>query len=304
MRNTSAIIEIRRLSSCSFDQAVKIWNEGFKGYFVDMTLSLDVYLSRLVREGLSPEFSLVAFCDGRPVGFLLNGFRENSGRTIAWNGGTGVSPEFRGRGVGKVLVKATLDLYDEFGVDVAMLEAISTNEPAIALYKQFGYEVVDRLISLRHEGGLPEHLFNREHSKSYVAERVAPHVVGSLEFYEELAPWQTHWQNVSRNQGAALIVSDASGVPVGYALSKKTYDAQGRTTEIALYQCVAKPGVDAEAVVACALENLYSPVELECRRSTYNLSKANDVVWKILEEAGFVVYMEQVHMMRGSLRSE
>jgi GNAT superfamily N-acetyltransferase len=282
---------------------VKIWNEGFQGYFLDMTLSLDVYLSRLVRDGLSPGFSLVAFCEGRPAGFLLNGFLEKSGRTIAWNGGTGVSPEFRGRGVGKVLMKATLDLYDELGVDVAMLEAISTNEPAIALYKQFGYEAVDQLISLRHEGGLPEHLFINEHSKSYVAERVAPHVAGSLEFYEELAPWQAHWQNVSRNQGAALIVSDVSGNTVGYALFKKTYDEQGRTTELVLYQCVAKPGADAEAVVACALENVYSPVELRCRRSTYNLSKSNETVCKMLEEAGFVLYIEQVHMIRRSLRS-
>ncbi len=36
-----AALEIRRLSACSFDDAVKIWNEGFQGYFVDMTLSLD-----------------------------------------------------------------------------------------------------------------------------------------------------------------------------------------------------------------------------------------------------------------------
>ena len=69
--------EIRRLSACSFHDAVKIWNEGFQGYFVDM--SLDRYLSRLQREGLSPEFSLMAFSDRTPAGFLLNGIRTNPG---------------------------------------------------------------------------------------------------------------------------------------------------------------------------------------------------------------------------------
>src|SRR5258705_5389904 len=66
-----SILEIRRLSGCSFDDAVKIWNEGFQGYFVDMTLSLDRYLSRLQLEGLSPQFSLMAFCTENRQGFFF-----------------------------------------------------------------------------------------------------------------------------------------------------------------------------------------------------------------------------------------
>src|SRR6185436_18626630 len=120
-----AALEIRRLSTCSFDDALKIWNEGFQGYFVDMTLSLDRYLSRLQREGLSPEYSLMAFSDGMPAGFLLNGIRTNAGRKVAWNGGTGVRPQLRGRGVGKALMRATVGLYQELGIQIATLEAIS-----------------------------------------------------------------------------------------------------------------------------------------------------------------------------------
>jgi hypothetical protein len=87
MNSASTTTEIRRLSACSFDEAVKIWNEGFKGYFVDMTMSVDGYLSRLHGEGLSPEFSLLAFCEGGLAGFLLNGIRMSAGRKVAWNGG-------------------------------------------------------------------------------------------------------------------------------------------------------------------------------------------------------------------------
>jgi GNAT superfamily N-acetyltransferase len=286
------------LSACSFDEAVKIWNEGFQGYFVDMTLSLDAYLSRLNRDGLSPEYSLVAYSAGRPTGFLLNGFRESVRGKLAWNGGTGVSPEFRGRGVGKALMRATLDLYNDLDVDLAMLEAISTNGPAIALYEKCGYEIVDRLISQRHEGTLPAHAFVRHNSESYAAEPVVPAALGELEFYDELGPWQSHWQNLSRNQGEALIVSDSSGVPCGYALYKKTYDEQGRVSTIALYQCVPEPGAEEEPVVASALQTLFAPFDLDCRRSTYNISKSNEVVCGMLEEAGFAHYIEQVHMLR------
>ena len=293
-----ATLEIRRLSACSFDDAVKIWNEGFQGYFVDMTLSLDRYLSRLHSEGLSPELSLMAFCEGRPAGFLLNGIRTSVGRKVAWNGGTGVSPQFRGCGVGKALMQSTMDLYREQVVEIATLEAISENEAAISLYRQFGYEVVDRLVFLRHKGELSERAFEQTNSHSYSAAQVAPYLVGELEFYQELAPWQGHWQSLNRHNGEALIVSNANDAAVGYALYRKKRDEQGRTAEIALHQCVAIHGSDTDAIIGCALRSVFAPLELECTRSTYNFSKSNEAVNRMLHEAGFQSFIEQVHMVR------
>jgi GNAT superfamily N-acetyltransferase len=296
MDSASPTTEIRRLSDCSLAAAVKIWNEGFQGYFVDMTMSLDGYLARLQRDRVSPELSLMAFCDGRPSGFLLNGL--SAVRKVAWNGGTGVSPEFRGRGVGKALMRATLDLYSEHGVEIAMLEAISQNQPAISLYENFGYEIIDGLTFLRHTGKLNEQTFSRTHAQSYAAELVPPYAVGDIEFYQELAPWQTHWENVRRNNGSALIVSDAKGAAVGYALYMKKYDKRGKVVDIALCQCGARQDSETEAVVASALQSVYAPFEWECERSTFNFSKSNAVAQRMLIEAGFTSFIEQVHMVR------
>ena len=291
-------IEIRRLSDLSFAEAVQLWNEGFHGYFVDMTLSLDRYLARLQRDSLSPEASLVLFCDGAAAGFLLNGIRTSAGHKLAWNGGTGVRPQFRGRGVGKALMRATFDLYEELGIKRASLEAIDENEPAISLYRQFGYEVVDRLVFLEHKGGLSESTFRQPNSHKYSVRAVEHNLVGELEFYDEMAPWQAHWQNLVRDNGQALIVANASGDPAGYALYRKKLDEQGRTLEIALHQCVAGPGTESEAVIACALRSVYAPFDLECTRSTYNFSKSNKVVTAMLNQAGFNSFIEQVHMAR------
>jgi ribosomal protein S18 acetylase RimI-like enzyme len=291
-------LEIRRLSACSFDDAVQAWNEGFQGYFVDMTLSLDHYLARLHYEGLSPEFSLMAFCEGKPAGFLLNGIRTNPESKTAWNGGTGVSPEFRGRGVGKALMRATIDLYQELGVQIATLEAISENQRAILLYQQFGYEVVEGLVFLNHEGPLSKRMFRQPNGQAYTATQVAPYLVGQLEFYQPSAPWQGHWQSLTRHNGEALLVANATGAAVGYALYKKKRDEQGGITEIALHQCVALPGADTEAIISCALGSLYAPLDLECKRSTYNFSKSNEAVVTMLTEAGFASFIEQVHMVK------
>jgi hypothetical protein len=75
-------LNIRRLDSCSLQSAVEIWNESFEGYRVDLKLSLDGYITRLHNEALSPEHSFIAFVDGDPVGFLLNGIRTNAAENL------------------------------------------------------------------------------------------------------------------------------------------------------------------------------------------------------------------------------
>jgi ribosomal protein S18 acetylase RimI-like enzyme len=295
---------IRRLSTCSFEEALQIWNEGFKGYFVDVTLSLDAYLARLYSEGLSPEYSFIAFSAGKLAGCLLNGIRINAGRKVAWNGGTAVSSNFRGQGIGKVLVKAALELYAEQDVEVATLEAISANSSAIGLYQQAGYEIVDRLLFLQSNSAIRTKFSHHCDNDSYLIQSVPPAVVADLEFYESSAPWQTQWQSVLLKNGAALIIADGRGEAVGYALYKKTFDQEGRLAAIVLYQCAAAPGENAENIVACALEEVYGPLDVECHRSTHNLSKKNELVCRFLTEAAFTPFAEQVHMaktLKGSL---
>jgi len=140
MRNTEITdLEIRRLSECSFDDAAQAWNEGFQGYFVDMTLSLDRYLARLHYEGLSPEFSLMAFSDGTPAGFLLNGIRTNPGPKVAWNGGTGVSPQFRGRGLAKEMVTECIDIARQMGLQKVEAEFIGGQDYMIQLAESWPF---------------------------------------------------------------------------------------------------------------------------------------------------------------------
>ena len=68
MGNQSNTTEVRRLSACSFDEAVKIWNEGFR--LLRRHDAVTGWLPfRLTRDGLSPEFSLVALWTAGPRDF-------------------------------------------------------------------------------------------------------------------------------------------------------------------------------------------------------------------------------------------
>ncbi len=289
------MIKLRRMSECSFETALDAWNRGFQGYAVDLTQTLDQLLSRITSDELSLERSFIAFDGDNTVGFLMNAFREISGRKFAWNGGTGVVPEWRGKGVGRVLMDATLKLYEAERVDLALLEALSTNHPAIALYKKCGYEIEEELTLLR----LDNSSVNFTVSGNYSVEQVDLPAVGKLEFYRELAPWQCQWQSVSRAQGEACVVYDKGRSPVAYALYKRQFDVQGGVSKFALYQCeVILERDDAKDIAAHALRRVFDTAPGQVLRSTHDFRKTNHVVVELLIDAGFTTFIEQVHMMK------
>jgi RimJ/RimL family protein N-acetyltransferase len=75
--------------------------------------------------------SVVGWCDVFP--------EENPRLKHRGSLGMGLHPEFRGRGLGKKLLAATLDKAKEFGLEKVELHVYTTNLPAIALYKKLGF---------------------------------------------------------------------------------------------------------------------------------------------------------------------
>jgi len=285
--------EIKRLNTCSFQTAHEAWNAGFKGYFVDLTLPLDRFVQRLSYENISLEHSLIAFEQNRPVGFLLNAFRISRDNKIAWNGGTGVAPDMRGKGVGKALVAAAIDVYKSESVDIAFLEAIKGNDSAIALYRNNGYQVFDQLTNLQSDN---QTKFTSTPSV-YTVEEVHSAAVGVLDFYYERSAWQTQWQSLAATCGEAVVVRDDDGSPVAYALFRKKFDEQGKLLSIALCQCeLAGDRGDIDAIVSVVLDKIFPAGEY--RRTTYNFRKSNRLIIEKLLDAGFTTYVEQVHMMK------
>ncbi|MEI0740281.1 GNAT family N-acetyltransferase [Paenibacillus sp. JTLBN-2024] len=160
-------MEIVKFSEFSASELTRLWNEGFKGYAFDMTMSVDAFIKRIPENQFSMEAS-IAICDqGKPVGFVMNGFRTVDGRLTAWNGGTGIIPEYRGRGLGKQLIGAALDVCREKGAEVALLEALSENEPAIKLYAKMGYRWIGDLRFYEQKEGLKPDALASEGADAY-----------------------------------------------------------------------------------------------------------------------------------------
>jgi GNAT superfamily N-acetyltransferase len=288
------MIEIKRLTDCTINEAVKAWNVGFEGYYFDATTTAESFVSRIVSEGLSPQLSIVAFKNNEPIGIVKNGVRTFNDIKIGWNGGTGVASKYRSLGVGQMLMEETISIYKEEGVQVATLEAISDNQKAIALYEKIGYEVIDQLEYLELKGVTPQALV----SGSYQVERAIPQQINSIPFYKGMNPWQTHWQNA--RDGEAIIIKDTDGGNIGYAFYRRAFNADGVHVGTTLFQCEANPErKDTKMIIRFTLSQVFGSFSDDIRRLIPNLPlKASHETYSVLKELGFQPIAKQVLMSK------
>jgi putative acetyltransferase len=89
---------------------------------------------------------LVAVVDGRVVGALGLHLEQNPRRRdCAWFG-MSVHDDFQGQGVGSALMRAMLDLADNWlGLRRLELTVYTDNAPAVHLYEKFGFKIEGRL---------------------------------------------------------------------------------------------------------------------------------------------------------------
>ena len=287
------MLVIKRFSELSFNEAISLWNESWKHYFSDMTMDLNRFLQKVTGEGISLENSVVAVYEGKLAGFVLNSFRTINGKQYVWNGGTAIAPDFRGMGIGKKLIAVCLEIYKEQNVDIARLEAIKENETAIKLYKKMGYQTFEELAFMQHEGEIS--VFNGLGSNVAV-KNATMQEIKALSFFEPLTAWQTQFQSL-KDFSCAMAMDGEK--PVGYVVYKKGYKETGELAGIVLYQCAIDPEYHQEEEATANLINIaFSPEEGAVRRLTMNVPKKNNAINRLLNEAGFTKFVEQVHMER------
>lgn len=281
------MFEIKKMTACTFEEVMTAWNKGFEGYFADVHMGLDDFLRRMTNEDLSPEYSIVAFKDGQPIGIVMNGVRTIQGKKICWNGGTGVAMSERGTGVGKKLIQEALKIYEELDCELATLEAIEQNEPAIALYESVGYEIKDLVAHHSHEGS-----FMDDPNENCTVRSCHPNQLAKLSFYHHFSTWQTQVQ--SAKGAEALIAYNEQDEPIGYALFRKNDELK----RAALYQCVAAPQVNhPQAILKKLLYTALDGSNETMQRTVVNLP-VTDPLHSLLQQIGFQEKVKQVTMVK------
>lgn len=131
-------------ASVSLAEFAEAFTEGFSGYAIPLEVDAPK-LSRRVRvDDYDLQHSLVAYDGDERVGMVALAIRGRAG----WCGGLGVVPERRGRGVGRLLMRALLERASAAGLRTLSLEVLTSNAPARRLYEGAGMRVVRELLVL------------------------------------------------------------------------------------------------------------------------------------------------------------
>ncbi|WML42988.1 GNAT family N-acetyltransferase [Neobacillus sp. PS3-40] len=284
-------MKFKMLSECTIEEAVIAWNRGFEGYFVKIEMTPQSFMNRIISEGISLDLSRVLFDENEPIAIILNGFRiTKAGKKIAWNGGTGVAPAYRGKGSSKLLMEETMRIYHDEGVDIATLEAIKENEKAIRLYEKYGYQITDRLVYLN--GVLKQ---SENTPIPIISKSIRPEQLQMIPFYNENVPWQCQWQ--SAKEGEAQIYHDENQSPLGYSLFRKVWNLEGKLEKVLLYQIELLNDVDEKTIYPAILENIAKDKSTSTTFIAINFNLENPISQFLLEN-GLHKTIEQVQMMK------
>jgi ribosomal protein S18 acetylase RimI-like enzyme len=143
------MISYRLLSRADFIPLYECFLEAFVDYQVDMRMSQEQFQQRIIRDGARLEISAGAFDGNRMIGFYINASGMWLEELTAYDAGTGVVPAYRGQGVAKELFAFTVPQLKEASCSQYLLEVLTTNEPAISLYRRLGFTETRRLAVFR-----------------------------------------------------------------------------------------------------------------------------------------------------------
>src|SRR4051794_39317091 len=166
-------ITFRTLSGVDLSVLHAIWLRAFSDYVVSMQCSEEQFRNRLVREGCDYNASVGIFAGGEIVGFTFNSIGVWDGVPTAYDAGTAIAPEFRGRHLGEELFQFMFPLLKERGAEQYLLEVITTNTPAVNLYRKLGFRTTRELGSPVLAGGVTT-LSHRNNSSVSIREISLP----------------------------------------------------------------------------------------------------------------------------------
>lgn len=162
-------LRIRRAEPDDYQALYEIFSgpKAFAGTLQLPYPSLEYWRRRLAEPG-EGAYNLVALVGERVVGMLgVYTFPNKPRRRHVGAVGIGVHDDWQGKGVGSALMRAGLDLADNWlNLTRLTLEVYTDNEPAIRLYERFGFE---------REGTLRQDAFREgRYVDSYMMARLRP----------------------------------------------------------------------------------------------------------------------------------
>lgn len=132
-------IRVATLEHCDLQHLTAIWNRCWRGYYYDMTYTVDHMRAWLTLGQVALQHSVALMVEETVAGFSLLAVDGQDG----WIAGTSIDPDYRRKGLFAPLMRTQLDLARRLGIKQVYLECLSENH-ARKVYSSVGF------VRLRH----------------------------------------------------------------------------------------------------------------------------------------------------------
>ncbi|MFQ5604119.1 MAG: GNAT family N-acetyltransferase [bacterium] len=134
--------QIHFLSEAAFTEIYHTFQDAFADYPIDMSrVNEQSLFHRAVKNGIVFESSVGVYYQGKMVGFTLIGLDRWQQELAAFDIGTGVVREHRGKGLAQKMFEYAVPFLRAKGVRKFLLEVLQDNAPAIKAYQKAGFNI-------------------------------------------------------------------------------------------------------------------------------------------------------------------
>jgi ribosomal protein S18 acetylase RimI-like enzyme len=134
-------LKVKKLEKIKFDIIIDCFLKSFENYYVKVPADKNYYKNRWKIAKVDYALSYGMFDGEKLVGFIINAIGNRNEEKIAFNTGTGVLPEYRGKGIVKTIYDFAIPDLKINGVTKCSLEVIIENTKAIKSYQRIGFEI-------------------------------------------------------------------------------------------------------------------------------------------------------------------
>ena len=279
------MITYRLLSAADSAKLYECFLEAFSDYQVDMRASREEFEQRLVRDGVRLEISAGAFDETRMVGFYMNALGDWKGSPSAFDAGTGVIPAYRRQGIAEELFAFMVPRLKEALVEQYLLEVLTGNERAVALYRKLGFADTRRLAVFRRSAAL----FTDAEPEVRRVEELDWELFKS--FWDGDPSWQNSIDAVERVANDRVVIcAYVDETCVGYGIAFKPW--------VSLMQLAVAPAHRRKGIGSKILSALQREVSATDSLKVSNIDEGLKGTLAFYERNGFKMVLEQYEMVK------
>lgn len=249
----------------------KVFNKAFEDYLIPIILSESDFKRKLIEKSrLNFKYSIGCYDNNQLVGFLFHTIEEYQKKITAYNGGTGVIPDYRGNNLTYQMYQHVIPKLIKKGVEHCILEVISNNKPAIRSYEKIGFKKSKfyHCLKMDEEG---DYLKNATHGKFKMIVTQKP----KWEIYDAFTEYDTSFldtfEMLKKNLKFESVVESYDGHElVGYIIYNKK---MGRVGNIGVHKKHRGRGIGT---------SLIRQMHSDCRKKPIYILNVNERSYNLL----------------------